>query len=191
MRLLLAPGRFLRPWQPGDEASLCRHASSRAIWRNLRDRFPYPYTEADARAWVHACAQVDPPQNLAIIDTEAGGAVGGIGLILGEDVYRRSAEVGYWLGEAVWGRGLATLALRAFCDYAFAAFDLRRLWAGVFSWNPASCRVLTKAGFFLEGRQRDAVTKDGQTLDLLVYALLRPDGPDASLQGLGSGADAP
>jgi RimJ/RimL family protein N-acetyltransferase len=179
MRLLLAPGRYLRPWQPGDEADLCRHANSRAVWRNLRDRFPYPYTEEDARAWVRACAPVDPPQNLAIVDSGVGGAVGGIGLIPGEDIYRHSAEVGYWLGEAAWGRGLATLALRAFCDYAFATFDLRRLWAGVFSWNPASCRVLEKAGFCFEGRQRDAVTKDGQVLDLLLYALLRPGAPAA------------
>ncbi|MDP6071748.1 MAG: GNAT family protein [SAR202 cluster bacterium] len=86
-----------------------------------------------------------------------------------------SAEVGYWLGEPFWGKGIATMAISAIVDYAFAHFDLVRLYASVFEWNPASARVLEKAGFTLEGRECKSVTKDGQTIDALVYALVRDE----------------
>ena len=85
-------------------------------------------------------------------------------------IHRRSAEIGYWLGEPFWGRGIATAALRALTDYAFANHDIVRLDAGVFEWNPASMRVLEKVGYVLEGRLRKSVTKDGQTIDGFLYA---------------------
>jgi RimJ/RimL family protein N-acetyltransferase len=103
-----------------------------------------------------------------------GEAVGGIGLEPQADVARRSAEIGYWLGEAYWGRGIATEAVRAVTDYGFAHGDLVRIYATVFEWNRASMRVLEKAGYQLEGRRRQAVTKDGQTIDDLLYAIIRP-----------------
>jgi len=103
-----------------------------------------------------------------------GAAVGSVGIELGTDVFRRSAEIGYWLGEPFWGRGIATEALRAMTEYAFAHFDICRLEAGVFGWNPASARVLEKAGYTLEGRARNAVVKDGRTTDRLLYGLVRP-----------------
>jgi [ribosomal protein S5]-alanine N-acetyltransferase len=162
----------LRPWRVGDEASLVRHANNRSVSRNLRDRFPYPYTAADAQAWIAGATAELPPCNFAIV--VEGAAVGGIGLERGEDVFRRSAEVGYWLGEPYWGRGIATEAVRAITEYAFTTFDLCRLHAHVFEWNPASMRVLEKAGYTLESRARRAVTKDGQTIDRLVFALVRP-----------------
>ena len=162
----------LRPWRAGDEASLVRHANNRNVWRNMRDRFPYPYTAADATDWISRASAETPPRNFAI--AVEGAAVGGIGLEVGGDVFRRSAEIGYWLGEPYWGRGIATEALRAVTEYAFATFDLCRLHAQVFAWNPASARVLEKAGYTLESRARLAVTKDGQTIDRLVFALIRP-----------------
>ena len=88
-------------------------------------------------------------------------------------MYRRSAEIGYWLGEPFWGRGIATAALRAVTDYAFAQHDLVRLHAAVYEWNPASARVLEKVGYVLEGRLRKSVTRDGQTIDGLLYARIR------------------
>lgn len=161
----------LRAWKPGDEPSLVRHANSRAIWRNLRDAFPHPYTLADARLWIETANPSGPITNFAIVIDRA--AVGGIGLVLKEDVFRRSAEIGYWLGEEFWGRGIVTEAVSAVTNYAFDTFDLCRVFAGVFEWNPASMRVLEKAGYEFECRMKKSVTKDGETIDELIYAIVR------------------
>jgi RimJ/RimL family protein N-acetyltransferase len=100
-------------------------------------------------------------------------AVGGIGFTLQQDVAFRSAEIGYWLGEEFWGRGIATEALKAVTEHAFNEYDLCRLYAHVFEWNQASARVLEKAGYEFEGRLRKSVTKDGKTIDQLMYAITR------------------
>lgn len=162
---------MLRPWRPGDEESLVRHANNRAIWRNLRDAFPHPYTFADAVRWIEIANPFTPITNFAIVVDAA--AVGGIGLMLKDDVFRRSAEVGYWLGEEYWGRGIVTEALRAVTEYAFTSFDLCRIYAGVFEWNPASMRVLERAGYQFESRAKKSVTKDGETIDEIIYAIVR------------------
>lgn len=162
----------IRPWRSGDEPSLARHANNRNVWRNMRDRFPHPYSIADAEEWVRIAAAEAPMRNFAIVVD--GAAVGGIGFELGADVFRRSAEIGYWLGEALWGRGIMTDAVRAMTDHAFTRFDVCRIHACVFEWNPASVRVLEKAGYACEGRQRLSVTKDGRTIDSLLYAVVRP-----------------
>ena len=161
----------LRAWRRGDEPSLLRYADNRNVSRNLLDRFPYPYTAADADAWIGMASVESPPTNFAIV--VGGEAVGGIGLTLGTDVFHRSAEIGYWLGEPFWGHGIATEALHAVTEYAFGYFDICRLEAGVFEWNPASMRVLEKVGYVREGRARLGVTKDGRTGDRLLYALVR------------------
>ena len=161
----------LRPWRTGDEASLVKYANNRNIWRNVRDRFPYPYTLEHALTWIELSKRVKPVTNFAIVVD--GAAVGGIGLILKDDIYSRSAEIGYWLGEEFWGRGIVTEAVRALTDWAFLNFDLCRIYAGVFEWNPGSMRVLEKAGYQLEARLRKRVTKDGQTIDELIYAVVR------------------
>jgi RimJ/RimL family protein N-acetyltransferase len=161
----------LRAWKPGDEPSLVRHANNRTIWRNLRDAFPQPYTLADAKRWIEVANPATTITNFAIIVD--GAAVGAIGLVLREDVFRRSAEIGYWLGEAFWGRGIVTEAVRAVTDYAFETFDLCRVYAGVFEWNPASMRVLEKAGYEFECRMKKSVTKDGETIDEFIYAIVR------------------
>jgi len=162
----------LRPWRAGDEPSLERHANNRNVSRNLRDVFPYPYTAADARDWIASTATRAPVQDFAIVVD--GVAVGGISATPNDGERRQSAEVGYWLGEPFWGRGIATEALRAITEYAFSTFDVCRLEAGVYGWNPASARVLEKAGYTLEGRARQAVIKDGQLTDRLLYGLVRP-----------------
>lgn len=169
------PGQevLLRRWRTGDEASLARHADNRAIWRNLRDTFPHPYRLEDAQRWIASQAELDPPYHFAIVVD--GEAAGGIGLVPGVDVARYTAEIGYWLGEPFWGRGIATEALRVVTGWAFTRLNLIRLEAGAFEWNLASARVLEKAGYHLEARQRMAVTKDGVTVDRLVYVRLRDD----------------
>lgn len=163
----------LRPWRTGDEEPLARHANNRKVWLNLRDRFPHPYTRQNARDWLaHCAADPEPMFNLAI--EHAGEAVGGIGLVPMTDVSRFSAEVGYWLGESVWGRGIASEALRGFTDYVFKGFSFERLEARVFASNPASARVLEKAGYEHEATLRRSVFKEGRFLDSHVYVRFRP-----------------
>lgn len=158
----------LRPWRTADKPSLILHADNPRVAAMLKDRFPNPYTSADADRWLASNEARDPPSHLAIVVD--GAAVGGIGVEVGADVFRRSAEIGYWLGEAYWGRGIATDALRGMTQYALARFDLNRLSAGVFEGNAASARVLEKAGYVLEGRLRRSVNKSGRMLDQLLYA---------------------
>ncbi len=86
------------------------------------------------------------------------------------DVNRLTAEIGYWLGEPFWGRGFATVAVKAVTEYAFATFDLQRVQATVFEWNPASARVLERAGYTFEGRLRSSIVKSGRIGDALMYA---------------------
>lgn len=173
MELPLTQG-VIRSWRTEDVASLVHHANNRRVWRNLRDRFPHPYTASDADDWIRHAARAAPQTHFAIaVDGEA---VGGIGLDLRTDVFRRSAEIGIWLGEAYWGRGLGTEAVRALTDFAFRTFDLCRVYAGVFEWNPASMRMLEKAGYSFEGCLRKSVTKDGHTIDQMLYATVRESG---------------
>lgn len=154
-----------------DRESIVRHANNRNVWINLRDRFPHPYTDADARNFLESIVGIRPETSFTIeVDGEA---VGGIGFTVQPDVAHRSAEIGYWLGEKFWGRGIATEALKAVTEYAFANYDLCRLYAHVFEWNPASARVLEKAGYQLEGRLKKSVTKNGHTIDQLMYAVVR------------------
>ena len=161
---------LIREWRHGDEESLVRHANNPKVAQNLRDRFPHPYTLADATWWIGHASSESPMTNFAIIANDE--AVGGVGLVRQQDVERRSLEIGYWLGEAYWSRGIATEAVRAMTEYAFANFDVCRIYATVFESNPASIRVLEKAGFVCEGRLRRSVTKNGQTVDSLMYALV-------------------
>lgn len=170
--MIEAPPLIVRPWRASDLKALVRNANNRKIWLNVRDRFPHPFTAADGRAWIAIrAADTGYPHNFAI-EFESG-AIGGIGMEFLTDVHRLTVEIGYWLGEPFWGRGFATIALRAVSEYAFATFDLRRIQATVYEWNPASARVLEKAGYEFEGRLRNHVVKAGRVGDVLMYAKLR------------------
>jgi len=162
---------LLRPWRATDAESVALHANDREVWRNMRDRFPHPYTVKDARDWIAFVATVPPGTNFTIeVD---GAAVGGISFEPLADVFRVGAEVGYWLGKPYWGRGITTEAVRAVTDHAFRHFDFIRLQASVFSWNPASARVLEKAGYTLEATNRRSMIKEGEVGDRLLYVRLR------------------
>jgi len=164
---------IVRPFREEDVAALAKHANDRDVWLQLRDRFPHPYTEADARHFLEHVRRADPLTHFAIeVDGEA---VGGIGLDPQVDIHAISAEIGYWVGRAVWGRGVATAAVRALTGFVFERDRWRRLFAGVFSTNPASMRVLEKVGYRCEGVLRQAVIKDGRVLDQAVYGLTRED----------------
>lgn len=171
VRIQLAKS-LLREWRRGDEPSLVRHANNRNVWINLRDVFPYPYTQADARSWIRL-ANTNGLNLVFAIDVE-GFAVGAIGLHPGDDVHRHSAEIGYWLGEEYWNRGIVTEAIIAVTEYAFKTMEMARVHAEVFQWNTASMRVLEKAGFVREGVLRKSVYKDRQWVDELIYARIVP-----------------
>jgi len=158
----------IRSWRLDDGAPLAKHANNRKIWLGLRDLFPHPYTIDNANEFLRRELRTQPIINFSIdID---GLAVGGIGIRIGDDVYRHTAELGYWLSEDFWGHGITSEAVPAFSNYCFENFPLHRIYAEPYANNPASARVLEKAGFVLEGRLKNNVFKDGQILDSLLYA---------------------
>ena len=164
----------IREWRHADAADLARLADDREVWLGLRDLFPHPYGIGDALAFISLAGRMDPQTFFAI--EVAGSLAGGIGCTRRTDVERIGAEVGYWLGRAYWGRGIATAALRLLTAQAFAADrELRRLWAVPFVTNIASARVLEKAGYTREGTLRQSAIKDGRVLDQWMYAILRED----------------
>jgi ribosomal-protein-alanine N-acetyltransferase len=160
----------IRSWKPGDEQELPRYANNKEIWLNLRDRFPHPYTPADAQQWIEFVVAAKPETNFAIVVD--GEAVGGIGLVLHGDIERYSAEIGYWLGQQYWGQGIITKALQVFTQYAITEFELIRVYAVPFLHNSASIKVLEKAGYQREGIMRRSAIKDGQIIDQALYAYI-------------------
>ena len=158
----------IRPWRLDDAESLARHANNRKVWLAVRDLFPHPYTIQDAREFLQRTISEQAEMKFCV-EIE-GSAVGGIGVHPGQDVYRHTATVGYWLGEQFWGRGIMTEAVAVFTDFCFENFQLRRVYAEPFANNLASSRVLEKAGFTFEGRLKNNVLKDGKLLDSLLYA---------------------
>jgi len=152
-----------------DAESLAKHANNRRVWLTLRDRFPHPYTIEDAKSFLERATNEKESEKFFCIDID-GAAVGGIGMKPGEDVCRLTAEFGYWLGEEFWGQGIMSQVVPAFVNYCFKKFSLTRMFASAYANNPASARVLEKAGFVFEGRLRKNVVKDGQILDSLLYA---------------------
>jgi RimJ/RimL family protein N-acetyltransferase len=161
----------IRDWTKRDMRALVRYANNPRIARWLRDRFPCPYTLSDAEAFLAAVAQQAVRTTFAI--ATPGEAIGGIGLEFASDVHRFTAELGYWLGEPFWGRGIMTQAVRHVTAWAFETFELHRIYATAFAGNRASMRVLEKAGFQCEGCLRASVFKHGRILDQALYACLR------------------
>lgn len=166
---------ILCPWREEDAAAIVSHANDLGVAANLRDVFPSPYTLADGEWFVRDCMEKEGKGQLCRVVVVDGKAVGSIGLFLGSDVYRKSAEMGYWLGRAYWGRGIMTAAVKAFCKEGFAAWDIARIYAEPFAANAGSRRVLEKAGFTLEGVLRSSVYKNGSLQDSCIYAKLREE----------------
>ena len=171
----------IRKWRLEDAPSLAKHANNRNIAFALRDLFPHPYAIADANEYLDRVVLERPPVSFCIEIEEA--AVGGIGIRIGSDVHKYTAELGYWLGEEFWGRGVMSEAVNALSDYFFRNYPLHRIWAETFSNNPASARILEKSGFVLEGQMKNNVVKNGALLDSRRYAkavdrFLPPEIPD-------------
>ena len=166
---------IVRSWRPSDVDALARYANNIKIARNLRDAFPHPYTRSAAQAFIRASRERIPETAFAIeVDHEA---VGGIGLRLNPDVERVSAEIGYWLGEPFWGRGIVSEALAAVTEQAIVDHGLTRIYALPFATNAASCRVLEKAGYVLEARLKRSAIKDDAIVDQLQYSFIAADPP--------------
>ena len=159
---------MLRPWRLDDAESLVRQANNINVARQLRDRFPHPYTRGNASAFLKAATSAPEPSNLAIeVD---GQAIGAIGYVSGIDVERYSAEIGYWIGEEYWGKGITTEALVLMTSHVFEAMNMLRLFALPFADNAGSIRVLEKAGYVREAILRSSSVKYGQPRDQLLYA---------------------
>jgi len=163
---------ILRKWQTTDAASLAENANNINIWNNLRDHFPHPYSEDDGAQFIKtALKKSDPATDFAIIVD--GKAVGGIGIVLQTDVERISAEIGCWLGESFWNKGIMTEVVKEMVKYTFTNFAVQKLYAPVFDFNIASQKVLQKAGFEREAILKQAAIKNDKIVDLHYYSLLK------------------
>ena len=170
--MILSKGNIvLRPFAQTDAVVMASLANNIAIWNNVRDSFPHPYTAADAAAFISANSTM-PTQKFAITYNHE--FCGGAGLTGGTDIYRIGAEIGYWLGEPWWGKGIATTAVQLITNYGFEGLGFQRIYASVFPYNTASVRVLEKAGFQLEHIARNAVIKNKVVYDNHVYVKLKP-----------------
>ena len=164
---------MLRRWSPSDAPNLVAQANNRAVWRNLTETFPHPYTDGDAAFWISFANE--PSRSLHLCIAVDGCAAGGIGLIAGEGISEKTAQFGYWLGEQYWGKGIGIAAAEAMVAHAKTNLSFVRLEAPVFAWNPRSMRLLERIGFTKEGILRRSVYKDGQVTDSVMYALVTID----------------
>jgi len=163
---------IIREWSLDDSISLAKYANNIHIWNNVRDYFPHPYTQADGITFISkALAKPTPTTDFAIEIN--GEAVGGIGLVLNTDIERIAAEIGYWLGEPFWNKGIMSQVVQDVANYTFSNFSISKLYAPVFEYNRASMRVLEKAGFKREAILRKAAIKNNKVIDLHYYALFK------------------
>lgn len=163
----------IRPWELQDIDNLVRQANNKKVSSQLRDVFPYPYTKKSAEFFLDYCREADLRKELLLAVDVAGEAAGGISLSFKDDVNCKCAELGYWLGENFWGKGIATTAVNLICEKGWAEYDIFRIYGEIFDSNRASCRVLEKCGFELEGHLRKNIFKNGHFCDSLIYGKLR------------------
>ena len=165
----------LVPWEERFIPQVAKYANNPHIAANLRDVFPWPYTEADAEWFVRDCMARDGQKVLFRAILADGACVGSISVTQGADVCRRGGELGYWLAEPLWGKGVMTWAVREMCREAFQKLDIVRIYAEPYAYNAGSRQVLEKCGFTLEGTLRQSVYKNGRMLDSCIYALLKEE----------------
>jgi len=164
----------LREWRLSDAESLAENANNINIWNNMRDGLPHPYSKEDGKQFIEKAMSLPKPATLLTIAVE-GKAVGSIGIVLHSDVERISAEMGYFIGENYWNRGIMTEAVKQMVAYAFANFPLRKIYATPFDFNIASHKVLQKAGFEREAILKQAAIKNGKIVDMHYYSLIKQD----------------
>jgi ribosomal-protein-alanine N-acetyltransferase len=169
---IILEGVVLRPWSVKDAERLAIIANNNNIADNLRDGFPYPYALSDAHKWLNSIIPInDPPRFFAILSDNR--LAGSIGIVIKDDIYRKNVEIGYFLAEDQWGKGIGTKAVKAATAYAFSRFDIIRVYAEPYADNPASRRILEKAGFICEAVFTKNVIKNGIIKDSCIYSVLR------------------
>lgn len=164
---------LLRPLEKSDKESLAKSANNRNIWLNLTHLLPYPYTEKDAVEFINFVRKQSVLYNFTI--DVGGNAVGMISCIPEEGVFCGNGELGYWLAEEHWGKGIVSEAIALICSYAFTELDLHRITAQVFAYNKASIHLLKKNGFEQEGILRKAIIKDHKITDLHIFGKLKDE----------------
>jgi RimJ/RimL family protein N-acetyltransferase len=164
---------IIRKWRLTDASDLAVNLSNKKVQDNLRDGLPYPYTVKDAEEYIAAMINSDPDKTFAFAIVLDNKVIGSIGVFRCENIHNRTAELGYYIGEPYWGKGIMTSAVKQACEYVFAHSDILRIFAEPFSYNIASCRVLEKAGFQFEGLLRKNAFKNGKIVDMKMYALVR------------------
>lgn len=163
----------IRKWKESDAPALARALNNKKILDNLRDGLPFPYTESDALDYIQAMLSADPNDIFAFAVTADDTAIGSIGVFRQDNIHRQTAEIGYYLAEPYQGKGCMTKAVGEACSYVFENSDIIRIFAEPFAYNIPSCRVLEKNGFLLEGTLRKNAVKNGQVLDMKMYAIVR------------------
>lgn len=165
----------IRKWKLSDAADLAAAISNKKVQDNLRDGLPYPYTEQDGRDYITEMLSADENETFAFAITADNKVVGSIGIFRQGNIHMRTAELGYYIAEEYWGKGIMTEAVKQICKYVFDKSDILRIYAEPFAYNAASCRVLEKAGFQYEGTLRDNAVKNGKVLDMKMYSLLKSE----------------
>ncbi len=163
---------LLRPWKTEDAERLAEIANNKNIYDNLRDGFPHPYSIEDAKKYISG-AQEDNNQLKIFAIVVDGIVAGSIGAFFLKDVYRKNAEIGYYLAEEYWGRGIMTKVIKAITEYLFDNFDIIRVYAEPFARNFGSRRVLEKAGYRFEALLKSNVIKNNEIEDSCIFAILR------------------
>lgn len=163
----------IRAWEMDDAYNLAAALNNKKIQDNLRDGIPYPYTVADAEMFISSMLRAEKDSQYAWAITVDNKAVGSIGVFRKDNIHRYTAEMGYYIAEPWWGKGICTIAVKEACNYIFKNTDILRIFAEPFAYNIASCRVLEKTGFVLEGTLRKNAIKNGEILDMKMYALVK------------------
>ena len=165
----------IRKWELSDAKDLAAALSNKKVQDNLRDGLPYPYTEQDGKEFISAMLSADESETFAFAITVDNTVIGSIGIFRQENIHRQTAELGYYIAEEYWGKGIMTEAVRQICEYVFRESDIIRIYAEPFVYNIASCRVLEKAGFQYEGTLRSNAVKNGKVMDMKMYSLLKEE----------------
>ena len=163
----------IRKWRISDRERLAEMLNNPKVLDNLRDGLPYPYTPADGEEYIASMLAADDTRTFAFAITVDGVVIGSVGVFRQENIHFRTAELGYYIGEPYWGKGYTTSAVEQVCRYVFDHSDILRIFAEPFARNTASCRVLEKAGVQFEGTLRGNAVKNGEVLDMKLYALVR------------------